>query len=221
MKSMKGRFMKKLTFLPLKTTLISHHNLVIPSLTTPESTNTTQNDKTHSKEVEETPSLSHFELKCPPGGTDSVILYTTSLRSIRKTFEDCRTIVYLLQSFKVKFIERDVSMDMEFREELWKILGGQRVIPPKLFIRGRYIGGADEVVSLHEQGKLKNLLQGIPQNMSINVACSCCSNQRFLVCFTCHGGRRLFKDGDNLEDQLFIRCPECNENGLIKCSVCS
>jgi glutaredoxin domain-containing cysteine-rich protein 1 len=27
-----------------------------------------------------------FEEKCPPGGTDSVILYTTTLRGIRKTF---------------------------------------------------------------------------------------------------------------------------------------
>ncbi|KAL8210587.1 hypothetical protein R6Q57_005024 [Mikania cordata] len=30
-----------------------------------------------------------FEKMYPPGGSDSVILYTTGLRSIRKTFEDC------------------------------------------------------------------------------------------------------------------------------------
>ncbi|KAG6743957.1 hypothetical protein POTOM_052661 [Populus tomentosa] len=109
------------------------------------------------KEIEGHPSLSDFEEKSLPGGSQAVILYTTSLRSIRKTFEDCHAIRFLLESFEVIFHERDVSLHLEFREELWRIMGG-RVIPPRLFIKGRYIGGADEVTSLHEQGKLKNLL---------------------------------------------------------------
>ncbi|XP_011042562.1 PREDICTED: uncharacterized protein At5g39865-like [Populus euphratica] len=102
------------------------------------------------KEIEGHPSLSDFEEKCLPGGSQAVILYTTSLRSIRKTFEDCHAIRFLLESFKVIFHEKDVSLHLEFREELWRIMGG-RVIPPRLFIKGRYIGGADEVTGLHEQ----------------------------------------------------------------------
>ncbi|KAL8152362.1 hypothetical protein V2J09_010122 [Rumex salicifolius] len=105
--------------------------------------------------------LKSFDPKCPPGGSNSVILYTTSLRGIRKTFDDCHTIKLLLDSIKVVYIERDVSMHLEFREELWEILGGRRVIPPRLFIKGGHIGGANEVVMLNECGELKSLLEGI------------------------------------------------------------
>jgi glutaredoxin domain-containing cysteine-rich protein 1 len=106
---------------------------------------------------------------------------------------------------------------LEFREELWRIMG-DRVIPPRLFIKGRYIGGADEVTGLHEQGKLKNLLAGIPLNLS-NCPCTGCGNIRFIVCSDCNGSRKVFADDQN--DETYIRCPECNENGLVKCLICS
>lgn len=167
------------------------------------------------KDSEEHPSLSDFEEKCPPGGSESIVFYTTSLRGIRKTFEDCNTIRFLLESFKVLFYERDVSMHLEYREELWRILGG-RVIPPRLFIKGRYIGGADEVCGLHEQGKLRKLLEGIPLDLSSS--CSGCANARFVVCLNCSGSRKIVADGENSE--LCIRCPECNENGLVQCPIC-
>ncbi|KAL5545685.1 hypothetical protein UlMin_005372 [Ulmus minor] len=162
-------------------------------------------------------SLSDFEEKCPPGGSNSVIFYTTSMRSIRKTFEDCQAIRFLLESLKVSFQERDVSLHQEFREELWKVLEG-RVIPPRLFIKGRYIGGADEVVGLHEQGKLKKLLEGIPLSGS-NSPCSGCANVRFVVCCNCNGSRKVFTEVE--DDEFCIRCPECNENGLVKCPICT
>ncbi|XP_022744055.1 uncharacterized protein At5g39865-like [Durio zibethinus] len=168
-------------------------------------------------DTEEYPiSLTDFEEKCPPGGEESVIFYTTSLRGIRKTFEDCSSIRFLLDSFKILVHERDVSMDMEFREELWRILGG-RVIPPKLFIKGRYIGGADEVVGLHEQGKLKKLLEGIPSGLP-NCLCTGCANMRFQICSNCNGNRKVFAEKEG--DELYMRCPDCNENGLVKCPVC-
>lgn len=169
-------------------------------------------------DAEEYPSLTDFEEKCPPGGEDSVIFYTTSLRGIRKTFEDCSSIRFLLDSFKVLVHERDVSMDMEFREELWRIMGG-RVIPPKLFIKGRYIGGADEVVGLHEQGKLKKLLEEIPSSLP-NSLCTGCANLRFLVCSNCNGSRKVHAEKEGDHELCIKRCPDCNENGLVKCPVC-
>ncbi|XP_043698351.1 uncharacterized protein LOC122649054 [Telopea speciosissima] len=163
--------------------------------------------------------LLEFEEKCPPGGSDSVILYTTSLRGIRKTFKNCNSIRFLLGSFRVLFFERDVSMHLEFREELWRILGG-RVVPPRLFIKGRYIGGADEVVGLHEQGKLKLLLQGLPADQT-DGPCDGCAGIRFVLCFNCNGSRKAIpKVGNAEEEGLPIRCPECNENGLIICPLC-
>ncbi|XP_043722612.1 uncharacterized protein At5g39865-like [Telopea speciosissima] len=165
--------------------------------------------------------LLEFEEKCPPGGSDAVILYTTSLRGIRKTFEDCNSIRFLLGSFRVLFYERDVSMHLEFREELWKILGG-RVVPPRLFIKGRYIGGTEEVVGLHEQGKLRQLLQGFPADQT-DSQCDGCAGIRFVLCFNCSGSRKIIPEvGEEEEEEegLPIRCPECNENGLIICPVC-
>ncbi|KAK9170260.1 hypothetical protein Syun_002400 [Stephania yunnanensis] len=162
-----------------------------------------------------------FAEKCPPRGSESVILYTTSLRGIRKTFEDCNTIKFLLGSFKIVFYERDVSMHLEFREELWRVLGGGRVVPPRLFIRGRYIGGADEVVGLHEQGKLLQLFRGIPRHHSTS-PCKECGGARFLMCFNCDGSRKLkVNDGGEGElEESRVHCPDCNENGLIVCPFC-
>ncbi|KAK4392012.1 hypothetical protein Sango_1979000 [Sesamum angolense] len=159
-----------------------------------------------------------FEDKCPPGGKDSLVLYTTSLRGIRKTFEDCNTIRFLLESFRVVYSERDVSMHLEYRDELWRILGS-RVVPPRLFIKGRYIGGADEVVGLHENGMLQGLLQGIPLSPS-NCPCRGCAGMRFVLCTSCNGSRKVMAEGEN-RGGMSIRCPDCNENGLVKCSVCS
>lgn len=182
-----------------------------------------EDNKSTADQDNENQSLPEFEEKCPPGGENTVIFYTTSLRGIRKTFEDCHSIRFLLESFRVTFHERDVSMDLEYREELWRILGG-RVIPPRLFIKGKYIGGADEVVGLHEQGKLKKLLQGISGLGVYNGPCHGCGNIRFLVCSSCNGSRRIFADGEMMgavrDHELCIRCPDCNENGLVKCPVC-
>ncbi|KAL3569283.1 hypothetical protein D5086_029173 [Populus alba] len=101
MKSVKGRFLKKLNFIPsistLKQGLVSHLN--------------------------SSENFSDQNLQIPP-----------------------------------VYIQKDHKKDsLAIWEELWRIMGG-RVIPPRLFIKGRYIGGADEVTGLHEQGKLKNLL---------------------------------------------------------------
>lgn len=110
--------------------------------------------------------------------------------------------------------ERDVSLHLEYREELWKIMGS-KVIPPKLFIKGRYIGGADEVFGLHEMGWLGKILEGTP-TFSIDYSCIGCANLRFTICSTCCGSCKVFKNNN----ECFLRCPECNENGLVKCLVC-
>ncbi|KZV36426.1 hypothetical protein F511_22181 [Dorcoceras hygrometricum] len=173
------------------------------------------------KRIQESQLNPETVLKCnvhsPSGGNESVILYTTSLRGIRKTFEDCSTIRFLLQSFRIVYYERDVSMHLEYRDELWRVLGC-RAVPPKLFIRGRCIGGADEVVGLHEKGMLINLVEGIPLNPS-NHPCKGCGGIHFVLCTSCDGSRKVMSEGQN--GGLPIRCQICNENGLIKCMFCS
>ncbi|KAL2636407.1 hypothetical protein R1flu_007886 [Riccia fluitans] len=91
--------------------------------------------------------LSKFDKKCPPGGEDRVVLYITSLRGIRKTFEDCNQLKIILQGFNVAIDQRDVSMHAEFREELKELQGGKMVPVPRLYVKGHYIGGAEELNS--------------------------------------------------------------------------
>ncbi|KAJ0806249.1 putative glutaredoxin, Thioredoxin-like superfamily [Helianthus annuus] len=214
MKGKRGRFLGKPNSIStLKQGLVFNENTFNQYSQTPSSN---KEVSMRSEEAENRLLLVDLEAKCPPGGSETVILYTTSLRGIRKTFEDCNTIRFLLGSFKVLYDERDVSMHMEFREELWKTLGG-RVIPPRLFIKGRHVGGVDEVVQFHEQGKLVDLLDGIPKS-PLSGPCKGCGGMRFVLCSSCNGSRKVV-----LEDvcaPLPVRCVNCNENGLVKCTVC-
>ncbi|XP_065871518.1 uncharacterized protein At3g28850-like [Euphorbia lathyris] len=165
------------------------------------------------EEEEEKDPLLGFEEKCPPGGSDSVILYTTTLRGIRKTFEECNSIRFLLESFGVIYFERDVSMHIEYKEELWEVLEG-KIMPPRLFIKGRYIGGADQVLRLHESGHFRVLFEGIPIDRSKG-PCESCAGFRFVVCFKCNGSHRIIQDNGFSTD-----CVNCNENGLLICPLC-
>ncbi|KAF3434417.1 hypothetical protein FNV43_RR25520 [Rhamnella rubrinervis] len=165
-------------------------------------------------EDEEDEPLLDFAEICPPGGSESVILYSTTLRGIRKTFDNCNSIRFLLESFRVVFYERDISMHSEYREELWTILDCRKTVPPRLFVKGRYVGGAEEVLCLHEQGKLKRLFEGVPLDRT-NGSCEGCGGVRFVVCFNCHGSHKVIG-----EDGQSNKCPKCNENGLIVCPLC-
>ncbi|KAK7337332.1 hypothetical protein VNO77_17898 [Canavalia gladiata] len=236
---MKGRFVKKSKLIPTLTTLKQQQGLIL-QLNTPKKLPTPPIYDDHqrgnnqdvedddNKHVEEEqiplcndqyPSLTDFKEMCPPGGSQSIILYTTSLRGIRKTFQECNTIRFLLRSFKIVYHERDVSLHLEYREELWKILGG-KVIPPRLFIKGKYIGGADQVVGLHERGWLVKFLQGTPTHSSHSPLCIGCANVCFSICSNCCGSCKVFTSKGDNNTQLFLRCPECNENGLVKCPIC-
>eukprot|EP01018_Ginkgo_biloba_P021255 Gb_15138 [translate_table: standard] len=155
------------------------------------------------------------KLRAPPGGEDRVVLYFTSLRAIRKTYEDCCNVRLILQGFRIFVDERDVSLHAEYREELQKLLGKQQITVPVLFVRGECIGGADEVMQLHEEGELDKYLEGFPVQSCIRV-CDGCGDLRFVPCLTCNGSCKLYTDEDEL-----IRCPDCNENGLISPCLCN
>ncbi|CAM0904736.1 unnamed protein product [Alopecurus aequalis] len=155
------------------------------------------------------------EGKCPPGGADAVVLYTTTLRSIRKTFEECNAVRAAIEAHDVKVIERDVSMDSGYREELRLLLGGRELRVPAVFVRGKHVGGAAEVTKMEEEGKLKALLQGLPR---ARVWCAGCAGVRFVMCRDCNGSRKVRVDGERKET---VQCGECNENGLVRCPICS
>lgn len=158
--------------------------------------------------------LENFEEKCPPGGENAVVLYTTTLRGIRKTFEDCNTARSVIESHQVQMFERDVSMHSGFKDELRGLMGTKEVKVPLVFVKGRLIGGADEIVKLEEDGKLGTLFSGIPKAVAI---CNGCAGVRFVLCIDCNGSCKVLDE----KGKKTVKCKECNENGLIQCPFCS
>lgn len=149
----------------------------------------------------------------------TVVLYSTSLRGIRRTYEDCCSARNILRGFRVAVDERDVSMDAAFRKELQARLGGggkgRPAALPQVFVGERCVGGAEEVRQLHESGELGKLLEGVPRQ-DPRFVCGVCGGVRFVVCCVCSGSRKVFDE----EDGQLRRCPDCNDNGLVRCPDC-
>ena len=155
-----------------------------------------------------------FEEKLPPGGENCVVIYTTTLRGIRKTFEECNKVRSIIESYCVHVLERDVSMDSRFKEELRKLMGTEQVKVPVVFVKGRFVGGAEEVVKLEEEGKLGVLFEGIPPKALGE--CEGCGGVRFVMCVECNGSCKVLDE----DRKKTLRCGQCNENGLIQCPMC-
>ena len=158
--------------------------------------------------------LQTFEKKCPPGGDNSVVIYTTTLRGIRKTFEDCNKVRSIIESYCVHVLERDVSMDSGFKEELRKLMGTKEVKVPVVFVKGRLVGGAEEVVKLEEEEKLGAVFEGIPK--ALGGGCQGCGGVRFVVCVECNGSCKVLDE----DHKNTVKCGQCNENGIVQCPIC-
>jgi len=150
------------------------------------------------------------------GTEDRIVVYLTSLRGVRRTFEDCYTVRMILKGFRVWVDERDVSMDIAYKEELERALGERHVALPQVFVRGKYVGGAEVIKHLFENGELaKIILEGFPK-MKPGFVCEHCGDARFVPCENCSGSRKVFDE----EEGCLKRCLECNENGLLRCPCC-
>ncbi|CAL1392108.1 unnamed protein product [Linum trigynum] len=187
-----------------------------------------------------------YHLKKPAKEKDRVIVYFTSLRGVRKTYEDSCYVRVILKGAGVRVDERDVSMHSGFKEELKQLLGGcgGGFSLPRVFIGKKYIGGAEEVRRLHEEGQLEKAVEGCEQAESEDGggggSCEACGDIRFVPCETCNGSCKIYNEEEEEEDEEledeeeglegeeginggdygFQRCPDCNENGLIRCPIC-
>ncbi|EXC20606.1 Uncharacterized protein L484_027161 [Morus notabilis] len=156
---------------------------------------------------------------------EELILYFTSLRGVRKTYEDCCDVRVILKGLGIRVDERDVSMHSGFKEELKELLkdgfyGGGL---PRVFVGNNYIGGTEEIRKLHEDGQLEKMLECCEK--VDEGACEACGDVRFVPCETCSGSCKIYYDEEgeeeaDEEDYGFQRCPDCNENGLIRCPIC-
>ncbi|KAM6584978.1 hypothetical protein CsatB_011980 [Cannabis sativa] len=150
-----------------------------------------------------------------PGTEDRIVVYLTSLRGIRRTYEDCYAVRMIFRGFRVWVDERDISMDSAYRKELQSVLGDKNVGLPQVFIRGSYVGGAEVIKQLFETGELAKILKGFPLRAP-GFRCDSCGDVRFVPCLNCSGSRKVFDE----DEEMLKRCLECNENGLIRCPDC-
>nr|CAB3482281.1 unnamed protein product [Digitaria exilis] len=179
-----------------------------------------------------------------PRAGKTVVLYFTSLRGVRRTFEDCRAVRAILRCYRVRLDERDVSMHAAFKSELLDhlLLAAGEVGPaalPRVFVVSggggllHDLGGAEELRELHEAGDLGRALAlaGCDASPPVTAtghvgggACAACGEARFVLCGTCHGSCKVFVGDDEGCRRRFAgffrQCPDCNENGLIRCPVC-
>ncbi|KAJ9148091.1 hypothetical protein P3X46_030185 [Hevea brasiliensis] len=158
--------------------------------------------------------LSDYPEKCPPGGADSVVIYTTSLRGVLRTYENCNRLRALLEVHRVVFDERDVSLHGEFLKEIRELLGEDASVP-RAFVKGRYIGGVEEVLKLNESDRLGRILSWARVERGVGrQGCEGCGGARFVPCLECGGSCKVLVDG------VKERCGKCNENGLVLCPAC-
>ncbi|XVF41122.1 hypothetical protein PTKIN_Ptkin01aG0255200 [Pterospermum kingtungense] len=138
-----------------------------------------------------------------------------SLQGIRRTYEDCYAVRMIFKGFTVWVDERNISMDAAYKKELQSILKLKNLSLPQVFIKGKYVGGADVIKSMFEVGELAKTLNGFSRRQS-GLVCEGCGDARFVPCGNCSGSQKVFDKDEGLPK----RCLECNENRLIRCSDC-
>ncbi|GKB37744.1 putative thioredoxin-like fold protein [Tanacetum coccineum] len=162
---------------------------------------------------------------------EKLVLYFTSLRGVRKTYEDCCHVRVILKNSGFKVDERDVSMHSGFKEELKELLGDQYNGGelPKVFIGKKYIGNVDEIRRIHDELILDKVFEGCELANGHSEGCDGCGDVRFVLCETCSGSCKIYYEVNSDEGEIeeidesdygFQRCPDCNENGLVRCSIC-
>ncbi|XP_078444493.1 uncharacterized protein At5g39865-like [Wolffia australiana] len=160
-------------------------------------------------------------LKLPAWGEGKVVFYFTSLRGVRRTFEDCCAVREILRSYGVSIDERDVSMHGGFKDELSAIFRNRHESfkLPAAFANRKFLGGAMEIRRLHEEGALGEALKGCEVGEKEGRRCGRCGGVRFVPCESCYGSCKIYVVEEE-EYGRFRRCPDCNENGLVRCLDC-
>ncbi|XP_072040489.1 glutaredoxin domain-containing cysteine-rich protein 1-like [Amphiura filiformis] len=150
-----------------------------------------------------------------------IIIYTTSMRIVRQTFDDCQFVRKLFQNHRVRFEERDLFMNIEYQRELQERLGeDQPITLPIVFIDGALIGDVERLEELNESGQLRKILERFEKfNPTSN--CATCGGFRYTPCTTCNGSKKSLLRNNWTDHFHALRCTYCDDNGLQRCRDCN
>ncbi|CAL1613917.1 unnamed protein product [Knipowitschia caucasica] len=168
---------------------------------------------------ESLPMINSLELALEFG---RIVIYTTSFRVVRTTFERCELVRKIFQNHRVKFVEKNIALDSEYGKELEERCKriGEPPSLPVVFIDGHYLGGAEKILSMNESGELQDLLTKI-ERVQQPQTCQMCGGYAFVPCPTCHGSKMSVFRNCFTDSFKALKCTSCNENGLQACRSCS
>ncbi|KAM0879190.1 hypothetical protein ACQ4PT_034395 [Festuca glaucescens] len=164
----------------------------------------------------------------PPGGKRRAVVYFTSLRGVRKTFVDCCSVRSILRSYGVahRRARRVPSRRLQGRARAAPEADGQRA-PRACSSTGGYLGGAEERAGActRQASWRARWRDATPRRCASSGAwrrARPAATSGSSPCETCYGSCKIFvEDEDEDEGRRVPACPDCNENGLIGCPVCS
>ncbi|KAL7862992.1 hypothetical protein SRHO_G00119760 [Serrasalmus rhombeus] len=151
-----------------------------------------------------------------------IVIYTTSFRVVRTTFERCELVRKIFQNHRVKFMEKNIALDSEYGKELETRCRrvGEPPSLPVVFIDGHYLGGAEKILGMNESGELQDLLTKI-ERVQHPHTCQTCGGFAFVPCSMCHGSKMSIFRNCFTDSFKALKCTACNENGLQPCPSCS
>ncbi|KAL2077704.1 hypothetical protein ACEWY4_027208 [Coilia grayii] len=151
-----------------------------------------------------------------------IVIYTTSFRVVRATFERCEIVRKIFQNHRVKFVDKNIALDSDYGKELEERCKRVGVPPslPAVFIDGQYLGGAEKILAMNESGELQDLLTKI-ERVQLPTTCQGCGGFAFVPCQMCHGSKMSINRNCFTDNFKALKCTSCNENGLQACPVCS
>ncbi|AWP11799.1 putative glutaredoxin domain-containing cysteine-rich protein 1-like [Scophthalmus maximus] len=151
-----------------------------------------------------------------------IVIYTTSFRVVRNTFERCALVRKIFQNHRMKFVEKNIALDIEYGKELEERCKrvGEPPSLPVVFIDGHYLGGAEKILGMNESGELQDLLAKI-ERVQHPQTCQTCGGFAFIPCPMCHGSKMSIFRNCFTDSFKALKCTSCNENGLQACGSCS
>ncbi|XP_063046899.1 glutaredoxin domain-containing cysteine-rich protein 1 [Engraulis encrasicolus] len=151
-----------------------------------------------------------------------IVIYTTSFRVVRATFERCEIVRKIFQNHRVKFLDKNIALNSDYGKELEERCKrvGEPPSLPVVFIDGQYLGGAEKILAMNESGELQDLLTKI-ERVQLPQPCQACGGYNFVPCPMCHGSKMSIYRNRFTDNFKALKCSSCNENGLQACSVCS